>query len=89
MIHWEEWLAAASTAEPDPNVAPLPHLHYTSGTTGRPKATETPPQYFPRVATVQALAETVRARITPRPASPSARSTIPARSAWPATSSAA
>ena len=63
----EAGLAAASTAEPDPDVAPLPHLHYTSGTTGRPKATETPPQYFPRVATVQALAETVRARITPSP----------------------
>jgi len=67
LTHWEEWLAAASDAEPDAEVPPLPHLHYTSGTTGRPKATETPPQYFPRVATVRALAEAVRARITPSP----------------------
>lgn len=67
VIHWEDWIAAASDAEPDPTVAPLPHLHYTSGTTGRPKATETPPQYFPRLPTVQALAEAVRARITPSP----------------------
>lgn len=67
LIHWEDWIAAASDMEPDPTVPPLPHLHYTSGTTGRPKATETPPQYFPRLPTVQALAESVRARITPSP----------------------
>jgi acyl-CoA synthetase (AMP-forming)/AMP-acid ligase II len=67
VLSWEQWIAAASDAEPDPMVAPLPHLHYTSGTTGRPKATETPPQYFPRLATVQALAESIRQRITPSP----------------------
>ncbi|GAY21531.1 MULTISPECIES: AMP-binding protein [Sphingobium] len=67
VIHWEEWLAAASAQEPDHDVPPLPHLHYTSGTTGRPKATETPPQYFPRVATVKALAEAIRPKITPSP----------------------
>ncbi|ANI76768.1 MULTISPECIES: AMP-binding protein [Sphingobium] len=67
VIHWEDWIAAASTEEPDHDVPPLPHLHYTSGTTGRPKATETPPQYFPRVATVKALAEAIRPRITPSP----------------------
>ena len=67
LVHWEDWIAAASDADPEPTVPPLPHLHYTSGTTGRPKATETPPQYFPRLPTVQALAESVRARITPSP----------------------
>lgn len=67
VIHWEDWVAAASTDEPDHDVPPLPHLHYTSGTTGRPKATETPPQYFPRSATVRDLAEAIRARITPSP----------------------
>ncbi|SCW47326.1 Acyl-CoA synthetase (AMP-forming)/AMP-acid ligase II [Sphingobium faniae] len=67
VIAWESWIAAASTQEPDHDVPPLPHLHYTSGTTGRPKATETPPQYFPRVATVKALAEAIRPRITPSP----------------------
>lgn len=67
IVHWEDWIATASPQEPDDGVPPLPHLHYTSGTTGRPKATETPPQYFPRVATVRALAEAIRPRITPSP----------------------
>ncbi len=67
LIAWEGWIAAASEAEPDSERAPLPHLHYTSGTTGRPKATDTPPQYFPRVPTVRALAETLRPRTTPSP----------------------
>jgi long-chain acyl-CoA synthetase len=67
LIAWEAWIAAASTDEPDPTVAPLPHLHYTSGTTGRPKATETPPQYFPRAKTVKELAELLRPRVTPSP----------------------
>lgn len=67
LLSWEDWITAASDAEPDPDAAPLPHLHYTSGTTGRPKATDTPPQYFPRVPTVKALAETLRPRATPSP----------------------
>lgn len=67
LIAWEDWIAAAPDSEPDATRAPLPHLHYTSGTTGRPKATETPPQYFPRLPTVQALAESIRQRITPSP----------------------
>jgi len=67
LIAWEDWIAAAPDSEPDPDVPALPHLHYTSGTTGRPKATETPPQYFPRVPTVRALAETLRPRATPSP----------------------
>jgi long-chain acyl-CoA synthetase len=67
LIRWEDWIADASDAAPDPNAKPLPHLHYTSGTTGRPKATETPPQYFPRVKTVQALAEALRPKATPSP----------------------
>lgn len=67
VVRWEDWIAAAPATEPDAMRASLPHLHYTSGTTGRPKATETPPQYFPRVANVQALAETLRPRVTPSP----------------------
>ncbi|OJV34414.1 AMP-binding protein [Sphingomonas sp. 67-36] len=64
---WEDWLAAASEAEPDASVKPLPHLHYTSGTTGTPKATQTPPQYFPEAATVAEFAAIVRPRRTPAP----------------------
>lgn len=67
LIAWEDWIAAAPTSAPDADMPALPHLHYTSGTTGRPKATETPPQYFPRVPTVRALAETLRPRATPSP----------------------
>ncbi|WP_068094349.1 AMP-binding protein [Novosphingobium rosa] len=67
LILWEHWIAAAPDSEPDASRLPLPHLHYTSGTTGRPKATETPPQYFPRSPTLQALAETLRPRVTPSP----------------------
>jgi acyl-CoA synthetase (AMP-forming)/AMP-acid ligase II len=67
VIAWDDWLAAASDAEPDPTVKPLPHLHYTSGTTGKPKATETPPQYFPEAATVAELAEILRPKRTPSP----------------------
>jgi long-chain acyl-CoA synthetase len=43
---WEEWLAAASPAEPSPDVEPRPNLMYTSGTTGRPKGVELPPTMF-------------------------------------------
>lgn len=64
---WGDWLAAASDAEPDSSAKPLPHLHYTSGTTGRPKATQTPPQYFPEAATVAELAEILRPKRTPSP----------------------
>lgn len=67
VVPWDAWLAAASADVPPPDAAPLPLLHYTSGTTGKPKATLTPPQYFPRVATVRELAATLRARRTPFP----------------------
>jgi long-chain acyl-CoA synthetase len=52
VIAWDDWLAKASPAEPPTDQAPRPFLHYTSGTTGRPKGAETPPNMFPRTATV-------------------------------------
>lgn len=62
---WEEWLAGASDAEPPTDMKPLPYMHYTSGTTGRPKGTETPPNMFPRepdvVGLFRALSEQVAA----------------------------
>ncbi|MCG2841134.1 AMP-binding protein [Sandaracinobacter sp. RS1-74] len=67
LISWEEWLAAASDAAPPADIRPLPHLHYTSGTTGRPKATETPPSYFPPADSVAQFGEIMRARRTPSP----------------------
>ena len=49
---WENWLDGADAGEPPAGMAPAPHLHYTSGTTGKPKGTETPPAYFPKADTV-------------------------------------
>jgi long-chain acyl-CoA synthetase len=43
---WEEWLDAASSTEPSPDIEPRPNLVYTSGTTGRPKGVELPPTMF-------------------------------------------
>ena len=52
---WDEWLTAASAAAPPTDMKPLPYMHYTSGTTGRPKGTETPPNMFPREPDVAGL----------------------------------
>jgi len=59
---WEGWLAEASPDEPPTDRPPRPHLHYTSGTTGRPKGTQTPPTMFPAGATVAEFVETLRAQ---------------------------
>ena len=67
LVRWEDWLAAASPAAPRTDVKPLPHRHYTSGTTGRPKATETPPQYWPAADTIADFAKIVRPKATPSP----------------------
>ena len=50
---WQTWLDDASPEEPPRDLVPKPHLHYTSGTTGRPKGTETPPAMFPGGANVE------------------------------------
>lgn len=51
---WSSWLdETPGAASPDPAVtAPRPHLMYTSGTTGVPKAVEMAPPMFARTATV-------------------------------------
>jgi acyl-CoA synthetase (AMP-forming)/AMP-acid ligase II len=67
LIAWEAWLAAASDAPPPADAKPLPHLHYTSGTTGTPKGTETPPTFFPPAETVAEFARLMRERRTPPP----------------------
>jgi len=60
LIGWDDWLAAARAEEPSADLPPRPQLHYTSGTTGRPKGTETPPNMFPRGRTVAEVVETLR-----------------------------
>jgi long-chain acyl-CoA synthetase len=57
VMSWDQWLGQGSSAEPPSQMRPRPYLHYTSGTTGRPKASETPPALFPQVATVKELFE--------------------------------
>ncbi|MFK7915399.1 MAG: AMP-binding protein, partial [Pseudomonadales bacterium] len=49
---WQDWLAASSDEAPPEDIAPLPNLLYTSGTTGRPKGTELPPTMFAGGSTV-------------------------------------
>ena len=45
---WEAWIASAPIGPPADDRPILPNLLFTSGTTGRPKATELPPNVFPR-----------------------------------------
>jgi long-chain acyl-CoA synthetase len=52
---WDSWLAAQPDSEAPGDTAAVPHLHYTSGTTGRPKAVYTARTMFPQVATVAEL----------------------------------
>ena len=49
---WAEWLAGSDAGQPPTDMAPLPNLLYTSGTTGRPKGTPLPPTMFAGGATV-------------------------------------
>lgn len=67
---WEDWLASASAGEPPVSMKPLPHLHYTSGTTGRPKATVTPPTYFPPAASIEQFAALMKDRAALLPKGP-------------------
>ena len=50
---WEKWYGTALHENPTTNIRPLPHLLYTSGTTGRPKGTDLPPTMFAGGETIQ------------------------------------
>lgn len=56
-LNWVDWISRAPEGALDLGRPALPFLHYTSGTTGRPKATETPPVMFPRGLAVGGLLE--------------------------------
>jgi long-chain acyl-CoA synthetase len=64
VTQWDDWFAAQPDSEPAGDTPALPHLHYTSGTTGRPKAVFTARTMFPQEDTVAelfaALGEEVR-----------------------------
>ncbi len=70
LVAWEDWLATEPDDEPL-DVPPRPYLHYTSGTTGRPKGTETPPAMFPKAASVAELFAAYRSAVDDLPAGPS------------------
>ena len=57
---WDELLAAGDPAEPPSDATPQPFLHYTSGTTGRPKGTQTPPTMFAGGDTIEEHFQRVR-----------------------------
>jgi long-chain acyl-CoA synthetase len=57
---WSDFLARGANVEPPTDQPPQPFLHYTSGTTGRPKGAETPPTMFAGGATVAEHIERVR-----------------------------
>ena len=46
LVSWDAFLARGSDIEPPNDMPPQPFLHYTSGTTGRPKGAQTPPTMF-------------------------------------------
>jgi acyl-CoA synthetase (AMP-forming)/AMP-acid ligase II len=64
---WADWLNGGDHNEPPTDMAPAPHLHYTSGTTGRPKGAQTPPSMFPRVSDMMQFMAAMRATVATGP----------------------
>ena len=58
---WFGWLASAPAGQPADDVAIVPNLLFTSGTTGTPKATELPPNVFPPRASWAEFVDAARA----------------------------
>ncbi len=58
---WDAWLAGAPSGPPPDDVPIPPNLLFTSGTTGRPKATHLPPNVFPTRASWAEFVEGARA----------------------------
>lgn len=58
---WADWLASAPAGPPADDVAIVPNLLFTSGTTGTPKATHLPPNVFPPRASWAEFVEATQA----------------------------
>ena len=60
---WLDFVDAGADVEPPSHQAPRPYLHYTSGTTGRPKGAVTPPTMFPPADTVAGFFQALRDQV--------------------------
>jgi acyl-CoA synthetase (AMP-forming)/AMP-acid ligase II len=60
---WAEFVASGADVEPPTHQPPRPYLHYTSGTTGRPKGAVTPPTMFPAADTVEGFFQALRDQV--------------------------
>jgi acyl-CoA synthetase (AMP-forming)/AMP-acid ligase II len=70
VVPWLDFVASGSDAEPPTGQPPLPYLHYTSGTTGRPKGAVTPPNMFPTADTVAGFFALLREQVALAPPGP-------------------
>ena len=52
LVAWPEFVDRGEDVDPPSDMPPQPFLHYTSGTTGRPKGAQTPPTMFAGGASV-------------------------------------
>jgi acyl-CoA synthetase (AMP-forming)/AMP-acid ligase II len=66
-VDFAAWLNRAGAGAPPETIPPRPYLHYTSGTTGRPKGTESPPAMFPRAPDVAGMFAALRAQVEAGP----------------------
>ncbi len=60
---WLAFVASGLDVEPPITQAPRPYLHYTSGTTGRPKGAVTPPTMFPAADNVADFFQALRDQV--------------------------
>jgi acyl-CoA synthetase (AMP-forming)/AMP-acid ligase II len=67
---WLEFVERGADAEPPTHQAPRPYLHYTSGTTGRPKGAITPPTMFPAADNLVDFFQALRDQVALAPPGP-------------------
>jgi acyl-CoA synthetase (AMP-forming)/AMP-acid ligase II len=67
---WLAFLETGADTEPPTHQAPRPYLHYTSGTTGRPKGAITPPTMFPAADNMVDFFQALRDQVALAPPGP-------------------
>jgi long-chain acyl-CoA synthetase len=63
VTRWADFVAGGADVEPPTDQPPRPYLHYTSGTTGKPKGAVTPPTMFPAADTVADFFQALREQV--------------------------